>query len=139
MFCPTSNLFLGSGLFPYQQNRQRRKPLRIATATDVGGGTNYSMLRTMDEAYKVIALQGEKLNPFASFWQITRGNAEALSLADRIGTLEEGSDADIVVLNAGATPVMKLRMETVETLAEELFLLQTLGDDRAIAGSVYRR
>ncbi|HEY5818565.1 MAG TPA: guanine deaminase [Mesorhizobium sp.] len=132
VFCPTSNLFLGSGLFPYQQNRQRRKPLRIATATDVGGGTNYSMLRTMDEAYKVIALQGEKLNPLAAFWQITRGNAEALSLADRIGTLEEGSDADIVVLDAGATPGMKLRMETVETLAEELFLLQTLGDDRAI-------
>jgi len=133
VFCPTSNLFLGSGLFPYQQNRKRPKALRIATATDVGGGTNYSMLRTMDEAYKIIALQGEKLNPFASFWQITRGNAEALSLSDRIGTLDEGTDADIVVLNAAATPVMKLRMETVETLAEELFLLQTLGDDRAIA------
>lgn len=132
VFCPTSNLFLGSGLFPYQQNRARAKPLRIATATDVGGGTSYSMLRTMDEGYKIIALQGEKLNPFASFWQITRGNAEALSLADRIGTLEAGTDADIVVLNAGATPAMKLRMETVETLAEELFLLQTLGDDRAV-------
>jgi guanine deaminase len=133
VFCPTSNLFLGSGLFPYQQNRKRQKALRIATATDVGGGTNYSMLRTMDEAYKIIALQGEKLNPFASFWQITRGNAEALSLANRIGTLEDGTDADIVVLNASATPVMKLRMETVQTLAEELFLLQTLGDDRAIS------
>lgn len=133
VFCPTSNLFLGSGLFAYQQNRQRVKPIRIATATDVGGGTNYSMLRTMDEAYKVIALQGEKLNPFASFWQLTRGNAEALSLVERIGTLDEGTDADIVVLNAAATPVMRLRMETVQTLAEELFLLQTLGDDRAVA------
>jgi guanine deaminase len=133
VFCPTSNLFLGSGLFPYQQNRSRPKPLRIATATDVGGGTNYSMLRTMDEGYKIIALQGEKLNPFASFWQITRGNAEALSLSDKIGTLDAGTDADIVVLNAGATPGMRLRMETVETLAEELFLLQTLGDDRVIA------
>lgn len=133
VFCPTSNLFLGSGLFPYQDNRRREKPLRIATATDVGGGTNYSMLRTMDEAYKIIALQGEKLNPFAAFWQITRGNAEALSLVERIGTLEAGSDADLVVVNANATPVMQLRMETVEDLAEELFLLQTLGDDRAIA------
>jgi guanine deaminase len=132
VFCPTSNLFLGSGLFPYQQNRKRAKPLRIATATDVGGGTNYSMLRTMDEAYKVIALQGEKLNPFASFWQITRGNAEALSLVDRIGTLEAGTDADIVVLDPGATPAMKLRLERAATLAEELFLLQTLGDDRAV-------
>jgi guanine deaminase len=132
VFCPTSNLFLGSGLFPYQQNRARQKPLRIATATDVGGGTNYSMLRTMDEAYKVIALQGEKLNPFASFWQITRGNAEALSLADKVGTLEAGTDADIVVLDSSATPAMRLRMERATALAEELFLLQTLGDDRAV-------
>jgi guanine deaminase len=132
VFCPTSNLFLGSGLFDYQRYRQREKPIRIATATDVGGGTNYSMLRTMDEAYKVIALNGEKLNPLQSFWQITRGNAESLSLADRIGTLEPGSDADIVVLDSSATPGMALRMETIETLAEELFLLQTLGDDRVV-------
>lgn len=132
VFCPTSNLFLGSGLFDYQRFRRREKPLRIAAATDVGGGTNYSMLRTMDEGYKVIAIQGEKLNPFQSFWQITRGNAEALSVADRVGTLEEGSDADIIVLDSRATSVMELRMETVRSLAEELFLLQTLGDDRAV-------
>ncbi|MDX8498480.1 guanine deaminase [Mesorhizobium sp. VK4C] len=132
VFCPTSNLFLGSGLFDYQRYRRREKPLRIAAATDVGGGTSYSMLRTMDEGYKVIALNGEKLNPFQSFWQLTRGNAEALSVADKVGTLDEGTDADIVVLDAHATPAMRLRMETVETLAEELFLLQTLGDDRAV-------
>jgi guanine deaminase len=132
VFCPTSNLFLGSGLFDYQRFRRREKPLRIAAATDVGGGTNYSMLRTMDEGYKVIALNGEKLNPFQSFWQLTRGNAEALSVADKVGTLDEGTAADIVVLDANATPSMRLRMETVETLAEELFLLQTLGDDRAV-------
>ena len=132
VFCPTSNLFLGSGLFDYQRYRRREKPLRIAAATDVGGGTNYSMLRTMDEGYKVIALNGEKLNPFQSFWQLTRGNAEALSVADKVGTLDEGTDADIVVLDARSTPGMRLRMETVETLAEELFLLQTLGDDRAV-------
>ncbi len=132
VFCPTSNLFLGSGLFDYQRFRRREKPLRIATATDVGGGTKYSMLRTMDEGYKVIALNGEKLNPLQSFWQLTRGNAEALSVAGRVGTLEQGTDADIVVLDSGATPGMRLRMETVGTLAEELFLLQTLGDDRAV-------
>ncbi|MGB3418794.1 MAG: guanine deaminase [Mesorhizobium sp.] len=132
VFCPTSNLFLGSGLFDYQRFRRREKPLRIATATDVGGGTNYSMLRTMDEGYKVIALNGEKLNPLQSFWQLTRGNAEALSVAGRVGTLEQSTDADIVVLDSGATPGMRLRMETVGTLAEELFLLQTLGDDRAV-------
>jgi guanine deaminase len=133
VFCPTSNLFLGSGLFDYQRYRRREKPVRIAAATDVGGGTNYSMLRTMDEGYKVIALNGEKLNPLASFWQITRGNAEALSIAGKVGTLEAGTDADIVVLDSRATPAMRLRMETVETLTEELFLLQTLGDDRAVA------
>ena len=132
VFCPTSNLFLGSGLFDYQRYRKREKPVRIAAATDVGGGTNYSMLRTMDEGYKVIALNGEKLNPLASFWQITRGNAEALSIAGRAGTLEAGTDADITVLDSRSTPAMKLRMETVQTLAEELFLLQTLGDDRAV-------
>jgi guanine deaminase len=131
-FCPTSNLFLGSGLFDWQRYSKRAKPLRIAAATDVGGGTNYSMLRTMDEGYKVIALQGEKMNPLAAFWQITLGNAKALSIEDRVGTLDPGTDADVVVLDARATPGMALRMETVETLAEELFLLQTLGDDRAI-------
>jgi len=132
VFCPTSNLFLGSGLFDYHRYRRRAKPLRIATATDVGGGTNYSMLRTMDEAYKIIALQGEKLNPLRSFWQLTRGNAEALSIAGRAGTLEAGTDADLVVLDAAATPATALRMEATGSLSEELFLLQTLGDDRAV-------
>jgi guanine deaminase len=132
VFCPTSNLFLGSGLFDYQRYRRREKPLRIATASDVGGGTNYSMLRTMDEGYKVIALNGEKLNPLASFWQLTAGNAEALSIGDRVGRLEAGKEADIVVLDARATPAMRIRMERIETFAEELFLLQTLGDDRAV-------
>jgi guanine deaminase len=132
VFCPTSNLFLGSGLFDYQRYRTRAKPLKIAVATDVGGGTNYSMLRTMDEGYKVIALNGEKLNPLASFWQLTAGSAEALSIGGRVGRLEAGKDADIVVLDSGATPAMRIRMETVETLAEELFLLQTLGDDRVV-------
>jgi guanine deaminase len=132
VFCPTSNLFLGSGLFDWQGYSKRAKPLRIAAATDIGGGTSYSMLRTMDEAYKVIALQGEKINPLAAFWQITRGNAEALSLAAHVGALDPGMDADIVVLDARATPAMRLRMERATTLNEELFLLQTLGDDRAV-------
>ncbi|MBS9722487.1 guanine deaminase [Tianweitania sp. BSSL-BM11] len=132
VFCPTSNLFLGSGLFAYHRYSKREKPLCVAVASDVGGGTNYSLLRTMDEAYKVIALQGEKLNPLLSFWQITRGNAEALSISDKVGTLDAGTDADLVVLDASATPTMALRMETVRSLAEELFLLQTLGDDRAV-------
>ena len=93
---------------------------------------SYSMLRTMDEGYKVIAQHGEKLNPLASFWQLTAGNAEALSIDARVGRIEAGKEADIVVLNAKATPAMRLRMERITTLAEELFLLQTLGDDRAV-------
>ena len=130
VFCPTSNLFLGSGL--YDEAGLRERGVRRAIATDVGGGTNYSMLRTMDEGYKVLQLRNQNLDPLRSFYWSTRGNAEALQLADRIGTLDAGSEADIVVLNSRATPAMALRMETVEGLAEELFVLQTLGDDRAV-------
>jgi guanine deaminase len=132
VFCPTSNLFLGSGLYPYMRMHERPKPVRTALATDIGGGTNYSLLRTLDEGYKVIALQGKKLNPLRAFWQVTRGNAEALLMQDQIGSLEPGHFADMIVLDSSATPAMALRMETIETLAEELFLLQTLGDDRCV-------
>jgi guanine deaminase len=130
--CPTSNLFLGSGLFPMKKLMRREKPVRVATATDIGGGSSYSMLKTMDEAYKIQQLLGERLNPLESFYAMTRGNAEALSLSDDIGTLDIGTTADLVVLDAAATPAMKLRMETVTSLSEELFLLQTMGDDRAV-------
>ncbi|THV15534.1 guanine deaminase [Rhizobium rhizophilum] len=130
--CPTSNLFLGSGLFPLKAIQRREKPVTVAVATDIGGGSSYSMLKTMDEAYKIQQLLGERLNPLESFYHMTLGNAVALDLVDRIGTLDEGTDADIVVLNAAATPAMRLRMETVTSLGEELFLLQTLGDDRAV-------
>ncbi|MDQ0136937.1 guanine deaminase [Neorhizobium galegae] len=130
--CPTSNLFLGSGLFPMKSLMRREKPVRVAVATDIGGGSSYSMLRTMDEAYKIQQLLGERLNPLESFYLMTRGNAEALSMADEIGTLEPGTAADLVVLNAASTPAMRLRMETVKTLPEELFLLQTMGDDRTV-------
>lgn len=130
--CPTSNLFLGSGLFPLRRLTGREKPVRVGFATDIGGGTSYSMLRTLDEAYKIQQLLGERLNPLESFYFATRGNADALSLTDRIGTLEPGSDADVIVLNASARPAMALKMQAVTTLSEELFLLQTLGDDRAI-------
>jgi len=130
--CPTSNLFLGSGLFPLKHLGCRDRPVRVSVATDIGGGSSYSMLRTMDEAYKIQQLQGERLNPFESYHLMTRGNAEALSLVDRIGTLDPGSDADFVVLNMAATPAMALKAEVVHSLADELFLLQTMGDDRAI-------
>ncbi len=130
--CPTSNLFLGSGLFPMKSLMRRDKPVRVAVATDIGGGSSYSMLRTLDEAYKIQQLLGERLNPFESFYLMTRGNAEALSMENDIGTLDLGSTADLVVLDAAPTPAMKLRMETIQSLPEELFLLQTMGDDRAV-------
>jgi guanine deaminase len=133
VFCPTSNMFLGSGLFGLKRLTRRDKAVRVAVATDIGGGTSYSMLRTLDEGYKVLQLQGERMTPLESFFRMTLGNAEALGLADRIGTLDIGSDADLVVLDAHATPAMALKMEVVSTLTEELFLLQTMGDDRAIA------
>ncbi|WP_099867383.1 guanine deaminase [Pararhizobium haloflavum] len=130
VFCPTSNLFLGSGLFDW--SRMHQADVRVAVATDIGGGTSYSMLRTMDEAYKVAQLQGARINPLESFYQITLGNARALSLDNAIGRIVPGGDADFAVLDAGATPAMRLRMETATTLAEELFVLQTMGDDRAV-------
>jgi guanine deaminase len=132
VFCPTSNLFLGSGLF--DEDGLRAHGVRTAIATDIGGGTSYSMLKTLDEAYKVLQLKNQVLNPLKSFCMMTLGNARALQLEHQIGTLENGSEADLVVLNSHATAAMALRMETVRTLAEELFVLQTMADDRAIAG-----
>ena len=131
VFCPTSNLFLGSGLF--DRERLVKHGVRIGLATDIGGGTSYSMLRTMDEGYKVLQLRGQRLNPFASFYMATLGNARSLSLEGTIGAVAPGNAADLVVLNAAATPAMAMRMATVNSLAEELFLLQTMGDDRSVA------
>ena len=91
------------------------------------------MLQTLNEAYKVLQLQGQKLLPLRAFHWITRGNALALGLEDRIGTLEPGTEADIVVLDSSATEPMALRMLRAETLSEEFFVLQMLGDDRAVA------
>ncbi|WP_079211518.1 guanine deaminase [Brucella pituitosa] len=130
VFCPTSNLFLGSGLF--DRDRLKASGVRMSVATDVGGGTSFSMLRTMDEGYKVLQLRGSRLNPFQSFYMMTLGNARALSMEDKIGTLDEGTEADIVVLDSAATSPMRLRMAAGATLEQELFLLQTVGDDRAI-------
>ena len=90
------------------------------------------MLQTLNEGHKILQLQGQRLHPLRAFHWITRGNAVALGLEDRIGTLAPGTEADIVVLNARATDAMALRMDRAETLSEELFVLQILGDDRAI-------
>lgn len=133
VFCPTSNLFLGSGLFDWAHARQRG--VKVAVATDIGGGTSYSMLRTMAEAYKVLQLQGQSLSALDALHAITRGNAVALGLDHLIGGFEPGREADVVVLDTGATRAMAHRMETVRDLAEELFVLVTLGDERNVAAT----
>lgn len=133
VFCPTSNLFLGSGLFDWAHARQRG--VKIAVATDIGGGTSYSMLRTMAEAYKVLQLQGRSLSALGALHAITRGNAVALGLDHLIGSFDIGREADAVVLDTGATRAMAHRLETVRDLAEELFVLVTLGDERNVAAT----
>lgn len=130
VFCPTSNLFLGSGLF--DQKGLSMRGISNGIATDVGAGTSYSMLQTLNEGYKILQLQGMALHPLQAFHWATRGNARVLGLEDKIGSLDPGTEADIVVLNARSTPAMALRMDRVDSLAEELFVLQMMGDDRAI-------
>ena len=130
-FCPTSNLFLGSGLF--DEAGLDKAGVRVALATDVGGGTHYSLLQTAGEAYKVLQLRGQSWPALQAFYQLTLGNARALDLEDRIGALVPGREADIVVLDAAATPAMAHRRESIRgDLAEELFVLMTMGDDRAV-------
>jgi guanine deaminase len=133
VFCPTSNLFLGSGLFDWARARAEGVP--IAVATDIGGGTSYSMLRTMAEAYKVLQLQRQSLSAFAALHAITLGNAKALSLDHLIGSFEPGREADVVVLDPAAQRAMAHRLETARDLAEELFVLVTLGDDRNVVAT----
>ncbi|MCC5965159.1 MAG: guanine deaminase [Natronohydrobacter sp.] len=130
VFCPTSNLYLGSGLF--NDAKLRAAGLVNGIATDIGGGTSYSMLTTLAEGYKVLQLQGQRMHPYRAFHWITRGNAVALGLEGRIGTLEVGSEADLVVLDAQATPAMALRMARARGLMDELFTLQVMGCDRAV-------
>jgi guanine deaminase len=142
-FCPTSNLFLGSGLFDL--NKLEQHGVRVGLGTDVGAGTSFSQLQSLNEAYKVMQLQGKKLDPFKSLYLATLGGANALYLDDKIGNFESGKDADFVVLDYNATPLISYRMQQAKTLDEKLFALTMLGDDRAIketfaAGqSVHRR
>ncbi|MFN3614269.1 MAG: guanine deaminase [Rubrimonas sp.] len=131
VFCPTSNLFLGSGLFDL--HGLQAEGVRVAIATDIGAGTSWGLPATLGAAYQIGQLQGRSLHPFAAFAMATAGNAAALGLSDRIGRVAPGHEADLVVLDPAATPQMRLRAERAETLADRLFLIQTLGDDRAVA------
>lgn len=130
-FCPTSNLFLGSGLFDLDSARARG--VRVGLGTDVGAGTSFSMLQTLNEAYKVLQLHGQRFSPERAFHLATLGGARSLYLDDRIGNFLPGKEADFVVLDPRATPLMARRMANTATLAERLFVLMMLGDDRAVA------
>ncbi|MBB3932607.1 guanine deaminase [Kaistia hirudinis] len=130
--CPTSNLFLGSGLFRLFEARRADRPVHVALGTDLGAGTAFSQLQTMNEAYKVAKLGGTTLTPAQAFWLATRGAAEALHLADRVGAVEPGLEADLIVLDPKATPLLAFRTAYCRDLPELLSVLLTLGDDRAI-------
>jgi len=130
--CPTSNTFLGSGLMSMRHLRRAERPVHIGVATDVGGGTSYSMLSTLGEAYKVQMLAGYKPSAFELLHIATRGNAERLGLDGETGAIEIGKFADLVVLDPLATPVLKSRQEVSQSLEDVLFSLIILGDDRAV-------
>ena len=130
--CPTSNNFLGSGLMSMKHLGKKERPVSVALATDVGGGTSYSMLATLGETYKVQMLTGYKPSALELFRLATRGNAERLRLDHEIGALETGKFADIVVLDPKATPLLAARQDLSQSLEDMLFALMILGDDRAI-------
>ena len=132
-FCPTSNLYLGSGLFDIAA--ADAAGMRFAVATDVGGGTSFSMLRTLGEAYKVAQLTGQRLSPLRAFYLATLGGAACLGLSDRIGRFVQGGEADFIALDLHATPLLARRTSQSRTLVEKLLLLMTLGDDRTVAGT----
>jgi len=129
-FCPTSNFFLGSGLFNLPMAEKHK--LNVGIGTDVGAGTSFSILHTLNEAYKVMQLQGARLSPFKSLYLATLGGARALRLEQRIGDLQPGSDADFLVLDYHATPLLSYRLQQARDIAEKLFVLMTLGDDRTV-------
>jgi guanine deaminase len=129
--CPTSNAFIGSGLFDMGLARR----LRVGLATDTGGGSSFSMLRTMAAAYEIAQLRGQALHPAALLWLATAGSAEALRLNDRIGHLAPGFEADLVVLDLASTPGIAQATARAETIWEAVFPTIMMGDDRAIAQS----
>lgn len=132
-FCPSSNLFLGSGLFPL--DAAQAAGVDISLGSDVGAGASFSMLQIMRSAYKVGQLGGHSLDPFTSFYLATLGGARALNLSDKIGRLAPGAEADFVVLDYAATPLIDRRMRAARSLKERLFALMILGDDRVISNT----
>lgn len=134
--CPTSNFFLGSGL--YDMQRMNRAQLRTTIATDIGAGTSFSMLRTLGESYKMQQLKGYSMSLFESFYRSTLGAAVALGIADKIGSFAKGHEADFIVVDYAVSSVQRMRRDFLQqtgkwNLQNKLFGLQTLGDERNIA------
>ncbi len=129
--CSTSNQFLGSGLFPFEKAKDKKRPVRVGLGTDIGAGTSFSHLQTMNESYKIAQLQGYSLSSACAFYLATKGGANSLYLDDKIGSIAEGMEADLVVLDLKSTPLMDFRMSYCKDIHEVLFILMTLGDDRA--------
>ncbi len=129
-FCPTSNLYLGSGLFNLQKAWQKK--VKVGMGTDIGAGTTFNMLQTLNEAYKVLQLQGYRLSAYEAFYLATLGGAKSLGLDNLIGNFMPGKEADFVVMEPTATPLQQLRYDNSVSLVDKLFVMMTLGDDRSI-------
>ena len=129
--CPTSNEFLGSGLFRFDNAKKSTRPVRVGLGTDVGAGTSLSPLRTMGEAYKIGELCGNSLCAADAYFLATRGAAESLYLEDKIGSLAPGMEADLVVLDLKSTPLIEFRMKFCKSIDEVLAVQMTMADDRA--------
>jgi len=129
--CPTSNLFLGSGLFSIENANKSNRPVRVGMGTDLGAGTSFSMLQTLNETYKVAQMNGFPLSSKHAFYMATRGSAQALYLEDQVGSIAPGMEADLVVLDLKSTPIIEYRMRFAQDFEEVLFIQMTMGDDRA--------
>lgn len=130
--CPTSNFFLGSGCFSVAKAKAAARPVALALGTDLGAGTSFSMLQTMAEAYKAGQMVGQAYPAWHYFYLATLGGAQALGIDAKIGNLAVGKEADVVVLNPEATELLAYRQRFSRTLAEKLFCLMMLGDDRCV-------
>jgi guanine deaminase len=130
--CPTSNFFLGSGYFNIQRAMQKDRPVRVGLGTDLGAGTSFSILATLNEAYKAAQLNSYALSAGHAYYVATRGTAHAMYLEDKIGSIAVGMEADLVVLDMKSTPIIDYRMQFVKDFEEALFVQMTLGDDRAV-------
>lgn len=127
-FCPSSNLFLGSGLFDL--SKAARHGAKVGLGTDIGAGTSFSLLRNLEAAYQISQLRGRALTPLRAFYLATLGGARALGLDSHIGNFLGGKEADFTVLDPRATPLLRLRARGKTTMLQRLFLLLCLGDDR---------